>query len=267
MAISQHLKKIYYRKRDDLVSLMAAEPLAEVRARAADAEPPRDFLAAVAPMHTDVRLIAELKKASPSKGVIRADFDLIQLAKVYAHEGASALSVLTEQHFFQGDPSYLQAVKAAVKLPVLRKDFLFDPWQIAESRALGADAVLLIVSMLEDGRIRDLAGLAAEYGMAVLIEVHTEEELRRVPTDAKLVGVNNRNLETFEVSLETARYLIPLAEEHGPPDRVCVAESGIFTRQDALYMREVGADAILVGESLMRREDVGEGVRELLGVG
>jgi indole-3-glycerol phosphate synthase len=267
MAVSQHLKQIYDRKRDDLVGLMAAEPLAEVRARARDAEPPRDFLAALAPMHSEVHLIAELKKASPSKGLIRPDFDPVALAKAYVENGASTLSILTEQHFFQGDPSFLAWGKSVVKVPLLRKDFLFDPWQIAESRALGADAILLIVSMLEDQQIVELAGLAAEYGMAVLIEVHTEDELLRVPKDARLVGVNNRNLETFDVSLDVARYLVPLAEEHGPSDRVVVAESGIFTRQDVLDMHEVGADAILVGESLMRKENVGAGVRELLGLG
>jgi indole-3-glycerol phosphate synthase len=217
-------------------------------------------------MDTEVHLIAELKKASPSKGLIRPDFEPVALAREYVKNGASALSVLTEQHFFQGDPAYLAQVKAAVSVPLLRKDFLFDPWQVAESRALGADAILLIVSMLEDAQMEELAGQAVEYGMAVLIEVHTEDELLRVPKDAKLVGVNNRDLETFDVSLEVARYLIPLAEEHGPADRVVVAESGIFTREDVLYMHEAGADAILVGESLMRKEDVGAGVRELLGL-
>ncbi|MBW3624507.1 MAG: indole-3-glycerol phosphate synthase TrpC [Armatimonadetes bacterium] len=266
MAISQHLKRIYDRKREEVDALKGETSYEEMRARAADSAPPRDFLAALEP-RPDVHLIAELKKASPSKGLIRADFDPVKLAKTYAYHGASAISVLTERHFFQGDPAYLRAVKEVVKVPVLRKDFLFDPWQVPESRALGADTVLLIVSMLEDDQMTELAGLAAEYGMAVLIEVHTDEELERVPNDAKLVGINNRNLETFDVTLETARHLMPLAKDHGPEGRIVVAESGIFTREDVLYMHEAGADAILVGESLMRQEDVGAGVRELLGIG
>lgn len=267
MAISQHLKRIYDHKREEVEALKRQAPLEEMRARAADAPPPRDFLGALAPRPSDVHLISELKKASPSKGVIRADFNPVSLAQIYAHHGASAISVLTERQFFQGDPAYLQAVKAAVKLPLLRKDFLFDPWQIPESRALGADAVLLIVSMLDDAQMQELGELAAEYGMAVLIEVHTDEELERVPSDAKLVGINNRNLETFDVNLDTARYLMPLAKEHGPEGRIVVAESGIFTREDVLYLHEAGADAILVGEALMRHKDVSEGVRELLGIG
>lgn len=266
MAISQHLKKIYDRKREEVDALKITSPLKDIRARAAAAEPPRDFLRALSPIRSDVRLIAELKKASPSKGLIRPDFDPVEMAKVYAHNGASVLSVLTERHFFLGDPAYLQAVKKIVQVPVLRKDFLFDPWQVAESRALGADAILLIVSMLEDSQMAELAGMASDYGMAVLIEVHTEEELSRVPKDARLVGVNNRNLETFDVTLETSRFLIPLAKIHGPEDRITVAESGIYTREDVLYMHEAGADAILVGESLMRKDDMGAGVRELLGV-
>jgi indole-3-glycerol phosphate synthase len=267
VAVSQHLKAIYDRKSQDLDGLMAATSLEEVRSRARDQEPCRDFMKALAPMPTDVHLIAELKKASPSKGLIRPDFEPVSLARAYAKSGASAISVLTEQHFFQGDPAYLTQAKQAVKLPILRKDFLFHPWQIAESRMMGADAILLIACMLEDEQLRELAGLAKEFGMAALIEIHTQEELMRIPKDAMLVGVNNRNLETFETDLETSLFLIPLAKEHGPSGRVLVAESGIFTRQDVLRMREAGADVILIGEALMRRKDVGAGVRELLGIG
>ncbi len=265
--MTQHLKAIYDQKREEVDALMAEAPLAEMRAQAADTEPTRDFLDALKPMTTDVHLIGELKKASPSKGLIRADFDPVKLGKTYCREGVSAISVVTERHFFQGDPASVAAVKRAVPAPILRKDFLFEPWQVVESRVLGADAILLIVSMLEDAQLADLAGLAAEYGMAVLIEVHTQDELMRVPRDAKLVGVNNRNLETFDVSLDIGRYLIPLAEEHGPPDRVVVAESGMTSRQDVIAMHEAGADALLVGETLMRRPNVADAIRELLGIG
>jgi indole-3-glycerol phosphate synthase len=268
MAVSQHLKAIYDRKRDDVEAQKAGLSLEAITARARDAEPPRDFMGALTPMHSEVHLIGELKKASPSKGLIREDFDPVKLAKTYSREGVSAISILTEQHYFQGDPAYIQAVKQAVKkTPILRKDFLFDPWQVAESRAMGADAILLIVSMLEDDQLVELSGRAAELGMAALIEVHTEEELFRVPKDARLVGINNRNLQTFDVTLETCRFLVPLAKAHGPEGRVVVAESGIFHRQDVLYMHEAGADAILVGESLMRQKDVRDGIRELLGIG
>jgi indole-3-glycerol phosphate synthase len=264
---SQHLKRIYDRKREELAALMADASLEEIRALARDSEPPRDFLRALAPMHTDVHLIAELKKASPSKGMIRPDFDPAALAKEYADSGASAISVLTEQHFFLGDPGYLALAKGEANVPVLRKDFLFDPWQIHESRALGADAILLIAAMLDADQIARLSELAGELGMASLIEIHDSDELKLVPEDARLVGVNNRNLHTFVTDLDTSRNLIPLVKEHGSSDRITVSESGILDRQDVLDMRQAGADAILVGEALMRRESVGQCVREFLGIG
>jgi len=208
-------------------------------------------------------LIAEVKKASPSKGLIRADFDPVQIAKTYEAAGASAISVLTDEKYFQGRLEYLTAVHDAVSLPTLRKDFIIDAYQVYESRAAKADAILLIVAALDAGRLRDLMALATELGMASLVEAHSSEELDiALEVAARIIGINNRNLQTFETKLETTLELASRV----PGDRVLVSESGIFTRSDVERLMAVGVDAILVGESLMREPDPGMKVRELLGV-
>ena len=209
-----------------------------------------------------IRLIAEVKKASPSKGLIRPDFDPVEIAKTYEQAGASAISVLTDEKYFQGRLDYLKAVREAVGLPLLRKDFIIDPYQIYEARAAGADAILLIVAALSKSELSEFMILADELGMASLVEVHAAEELDiALETGVRIIGINNRNLQTFETKLETTLELAARV----PPDKVLVSESGIFTRADVERLMEVGVDAILVGESLMREPDPGVKVKELLG--
>jgi len=224
--------------------------------------PPRGFRAALAAAQT-VALIAEVKKASPSAGVIRADFDPVAIARAYERSGAACISVLTDRPFFQGDPSYLSRVREAVDLPLLRKDFILDPVQVAEARALGADACLLIVAALEPPALADLMAAVGALGMDALVEVHNEEELNAaLDAGADLVGINNRDLRTFEVSLEVSERLAPML----PDSAVTVAESGIKTRADVERLKACGIDAILVGETLMRAEDIESAARALLGV-
>lgn len=227
----------------------------------------RDFLAALrSPRAGDVALIAEVKKASPSAGVIRADFDPVRIAKEYEAAGASCLSVLTDEKFFQGSLDYLRQIRAAVKLPLLRKDFIIDERQIAEAVEAGADAVLLIVAILSDAQLRHFQSLAAQSGLAALVEVHDEVELNRaLAAGVTLIGVNNRNLKTFTVDLATTERLAArLAASRPAP--LLVAESGIHTRADVERLQRGGARAILVGESLMRGKDIAAKARELLGV-
>ena len=212
----------------------------------------------------DIAVISEIKKASPSKGLIRADFDPVGIAEIYESNGASALSVLTDEKFFQGSIDFLAQISNAVKLPILRKDFTIDPYQIYEARAMGAAAVLLIVSILTPKELEAYLALSQELGLDALVEVHTEEELvLALDAGAEIVGINNRNLKTFETRLETTFSFI----DRMPDDILKVSESGIYTRDDVVKLRDAGADAVLVGESLMREADIGAKLRELVGHG
>jgi indole-3-glycerol phosphate synthase len=250
------LQRILARKAGEVAERAQRVPLAEVRARALDAPPVRPFAAALRARIAagDAAVIAEVKKASPSKGVIRADFDPAAIARSYEAGGAACLSVLTDVDFFQGADEYLQQARAACALPVLRKDFVVHPYQVHEARALGADCVLLIVAALGDAPLMGLADLALSLGMDVLVEVHDLDELERaLPVPAPLLGINNRSLRTFEVSLDTTLEL----RNAVPTDRVLVTESGIHTREDVALMRGHGVQAFLVGEAFMRAPEPG----------
>lgn len=258
------LAKIAAYKREDVADRKAVRSQADVDAAAKQASPPRGFRAALEANHAPGRLslIAEIKKASPSKGLIRADFDPPALARAYEAGGAACLSVLTDGPSFQGDDAYLVAARDAVALPAIRKDFLVDPWQVAESRALGADAILVILAMIDDVLAAELMSEAARLGMDALVEVHDEAEMERAGNlGSTLVGVNNRDLKSFVVDLAVTERLFPLA----PGDALLVTESGLFTADDARRMEAAGAKAMLVGESLMRQADVTAATRTLLG--
>ena len=255
------LDDIIAHKREELAEAKRQFPLADIRARAADAGPVRGFGKALA-AGADILLIAEVKKASPSKGVIREDFDPAGIARVYEESGATCLSVLTEKRFFHGDLEYLGRIRKSVALPLLRKDFIIDEYQIHEARAAGADAVLLIAACLERQQLEDFIGSANEIGLDALVESHTYRELdKSLLAGASLVGINNRDLMTFTVSLQTTLDLL----KDIPEDRTVVSESGIKRRDDVVALRQAGVDAILVGESLMREKDISKKVKELLG--
>jgi indole-3-glycerol phosphate synthase len=230
--------------------------------KARQAEAPRGFVSALQKASREgYGLIAELKKASPSKGLIRADFKPPTLAKAYEDGGASCLSVLTDKNYFSGDNSYLAAAKAATSLPVLRKDFMLDPIQIIESRALGADCILLIMASLSASQAKELEDTALEYGMDVLIEVHDASELEAAcALKSPLMGINNRNLKSMEISLEVGKALLPLL----PSDRIAVAESGLFNAANLAEMAEAGARCFLIGESLMRADDISRATADIL---
>lgn len=262
--MSTILDRILDTKRAEIDALRAPRAaLADLRRRCDDAPPTRGFADALRAAAPDVALIAEVKKASPSKGVIRPDFDPVAIARAYHAGGARCLSVLTDRDYFQGDLAYLQAIRDAVPIPLLRKDFLIDSAQIWEARAAGADAVLLIVAALPSpARLAEMRHLAEQLGMDALVEVHDDAELDvALESGATLIGVNNRDLHTFDVRLETFERLAPTFPEHV----VAVAESGIFTHDDVRRMGAAGARAVLVGESLMRQDDVAAATRALLG--
>lgn len=258
------LKKIVARKREEVDARQATAPFDQVRARAADQPSARGFVAALESnlQRGVAAVIAEVKKASPSKGVIREHFDPVQIARSYESGGATCLSVLTDIDFFQGADDYLIAARNAVSLPVLRKDFTVDPYQVVEARALGADCILLIAACLSDQQMADLNGLAHEVGLDVLVEVHDAEELERsLKLENRLIGINNRDLHTFDTSLSTTFDLLGAI----PDDKVVVTESGIHTSEDVAAMRDRGVNAFLVGEAFMRAKEPGEKLAELFG--
>jgi indole-3-glycerol phosphate synthase len=255
------LARICAQKRVEIDALDRAEH-AEFRAAAERQSPPRGFRAALAADDT-VALIAEVKKASPSAGVIRPDFDAVDIAQAYARAGATCVSVLTDRPFFQGDPSYLAEIHACVALPLLRKDFILDPVQIVQARALGADACLLIAAALDPPQLRELHAAVDAHGMDALVEVHNEAELQTaLDAGADLIGINNRNLHTFEVSLQVTERLAALV----PDGVVLVSESGIKSRQDIAQVKACGVDAVLVGQSLVEVPDVEAAARRFVGV-
>lgn len=260
--MSTILDKIKAYKLEEIAARKALRPQAEIEEAARLAPAPRGFAAALqAAAGSGYGLIAEIKKASPSKGLIRADFDPPALAQAYEQGGATCLSVLTDGPSFQGDDAFLLQAHDAVKLPCLRKDFIYDPWQIAESRALRADCILLIMASLSDDQAHELESAAFDHKMDVLIEVHDEAELERAQKlSSPLIGINNRNLHTFDVTLDTTRRL----SRRVPEDRLIVCESGLYAAEDLADMARYGARCFLIGESLMRQADVAAATRQIL---
>ncbi len=262
--MSDILNKIVAVKREEVAAALAKKPLAAMRADAESRVLTRDFVAALRAKQAagQAAVIAEIKKASPSKGVLRSDFFPADIAQSYAEHGAACLSVLTDQQFFKGSIDYLKQARASCSLPVLRKDFIVDAYQIYESRVMGADCILLIAACLDDAQMKSFEALAMSLDMAVLVEVHDAAELARaLQLKTPLIGINNRNLKTFEVSLDTTLAL----RDQVPADRLVITESGITTLQDVQKMQAAKVNAFLVGEAFMRAEDPGLALRELFG--
>lgn len=256
------LKEIINKKKERLVLAKQAMPEEELKSRLTGLPSVRPFIGAINKPRV-ISLIAEIKKASPSKGVIRENFNHIEIAQTYQDVGVQALSVLTEEDYFQGNINYINEVKAAVNLPVLRKDFIFESYQVYESRFYGADAILLIADILSKDKIIELTGLAKSLGMDYLIEVHEEKELKKVLTlkDIPLIGINNRNLRTLEVDLKTTEKLFTLI----PKDKVVVVESGLKKSQDILFLKILGINAVLIGEAFMESPNIMSKVEEVMG--
>ncbi|MDH5471906.1 MAG: indole-3-glycerol phosphate synthase TrpC [Gammaproteobacteria bacterium] len=259
------LKKILQRKGEEIAERSASVSIADLKERIVDASPVRGFIKSIETKIAQGKsgVIAEIKKASPSKGVLRQDFYPAEIARSYEQHGAACLSVLTDKDYFQGNEDYLQQAREATSIPVIRKDFIIDPYQVYEARAINADCILLIVAALDDTRLNELLDLATRLGMDVLMEVHDTEEMERaLLTGAKLIGVNNRNLRTFEVSLNNTLDMLQMM----PADRLLVTESGIHTQADVKLMRDNNVHAFLVGEAFMRAADPGEKLAELFGL-
>lgn len=255
------LDKILSEKKIEVAKRQVEMPIRELKSKVSDAPMPLDFSKRLVRNSAGIpAVIAEVKKASPSKGIIRADFDPVAIAKAYEAAGASAISVLTDEKFFQGSLSYLRQIKSTVSLPVIRKDFIIDEYQVFEARTAGADAILLIVAALEKDTLAELMNRATEIGMQCLVEVHNESEMEvALDVGAPLIGINNRNLQTFEVTLDTTARLLPMI-----PRAKTVSESGIFTRADMEMLGKMGVDAVLIGEALMREQDIEAKLRELI---
>lgn len=257
--MSSILERIALHKKEEVKQAKQQKPLSHLN-DLSGAFSVRDFIEGL--KKNNPAIIAEIKKASPSKGLIRQDFDVVTIAKTYEQYGACCLSILTDKSFFQGDPSYLALAKAHVSLPILRKDFIIDSYQIHESRALGADCILLIVALLDNKQLHDYCQLAQELGMSVLVESHTREELEQALTlPTPLMGVNNRNLHSFTTTIQTSLDLI----QYLSTDKIMITESGINTREDIQLMQNHGINTFLIGESLMRSADIGRKLSELIG--
>ena len=253
------LDKIVAQKKQGVEQRKKSMPLSLLKERIAQREAPRDFAQALKNDHT--QLIAEVKRASPSRGVFCLHFDPVELAKKYEQGGAAAISVLTESNYFQGDIDHLEEIREKCQLPILRKDFIFDPYQVYESRAYGADALLLIMAILEQKQLEELLALSHELGLKCLVETHTQDEVgRAVRSKAQIIGINNRDLNTFTIDIDTTRQLLPLI----PKGRITVSESGITNRSDVEKLNSWGVNAVLVGEALVTADDIVTKARELI---
>lgn len=256
------LDRIVEKKRERLGYAKSKVPLSDIKARIQDIEKPRDFRGAIKRGTGHIKLIAEIKKSSPSKALIRKDFDLLKIAGIYEDKAVDAISVVTEEDFFSGDLSSLTTVKRAITRPVLRKDFIFDEYQIYESKVCEADSILLIASLLDRNQAEEYLHLSSELGLSVLFEVHGIDEVEKaLRVDAGIIGINNRDLKTLNLDLETTFFL----KKEIPPDRIVVSESGIRTRDDVVRLEEKGVDAMLIGTTLMESQDIGKKIEELRG--